>query len=40
MLPLACSGSQPDDDPMGSKHAAELYHKVEFDGYLFIPYFI
>jgi len=40
MLPLVRSGSQPDDDPMGSKHVAELYHKVVFDGYLFISYFI
>jgi hypothetical protein len=40
MLPLLYSGSQPDDDTMGSKHVAELYHEVVFDGYLFIPYFI
>ena len=39
MLPLVCSGSQHDDDPMGSKHVAELYNKVVFNGYLFIPCF-
>jgi len=40
MFPLVCSGSQSDYDPMGSKHGSELYHKVVFDGYLFIPNFL
>jgi hypothetical protein len=40
ILPSARSGSQSDDDPVGSTHVAELFYKVVFDGYLFIPYFI
>jgi len=40
ILPLVCSARQPDDDPMGSKHVAELFCKFMFDSYLFIPYFI
>ena len=40
LLPLVCSGSQPDYDPVESKHVTynELFYKVVFDGYLFIPY--
>ena len=34
-----CSKSQPDDDPIGSKHVAVcVSYKVVFDGYLFTPY--
>jgi hypothetical protein len=41
ILLLISSKIQPDDDPMGSKHVAVwISHKVVFDGYLLIPYFI
>jgi len=31
---LICSQNQPYDDPLGSKHVAELiFYKVVFDGY-------
>jgi hypothetical protein len=38
VLSLVCSGSQADDDPMGSKHVTGLFYKVVFDGHLCIAY--
>jgi len=40
VLLVMCSKSQPDDDPMGSKHVAvRILYIVVFDGYLSIPTF-
>ena len=37
---LICSKTQPDDEPVVSKHVAVgILYKVVFRGYLFIPYF-
>ena len=39
ILLLICSRSQPDDDPIGSKHVVvRILYKVVFDGYFPTPY--
>jgi hypothetical protein len=41
IIPLTCSKSQPDEDPIGSKHVSSwIFHRVVFDGYLFTPFLI
>ena len=40
VLPLVCSGSQPDDDPIGSKHVSSVFQYISNKMQRYTVYFI